>query len=148
MSKEQLPLYKETIRDLCNSKDPFNYFNNFYLNLPACSVCGGQSGVFGKTFGTNRSIIEQLGRIDKRIGDDLRGRKEGYGTKCLGQTYEEFFQTIARTIDELNLREEIHGCCGLDPRGNPEDAARIINTVLPLYVRLRELGYAWYDLCG
>lgn len=111
------------------------YLNNFPRNLISDEEF---------SLANYRSIVQD--RLNKRIGDTLKEMdKRHFSNYYLGKTYEEFFADIDRSAESEGFvgkrREELE-----KQIKQKRKSTQTNETILPIYFRLRAMGYKHQEL--
>ena len=143
LSEQQLEAAREQVEQEIDllSVDPLlskihRYLNNFEMWLPG---------------GANRRFSEQLDHMDRTYREyyaEYGASVEDVGSKNsqlrLNQSDRQFYATIDRAIEEEGLpQEEIEA---FNRRELPMTLTQFRQKILPLYIRLRAIGYTREDL--
>ena len=94
----------------------------------------------GRLFGGfQRRLIERMGSMDKKI------RGENYSERARNRTHRKFYQDVDQATREVGIDEgeilefqEYHGY------EKDEEKERISRRIFPIYIALRQKGYAHY----
>jgi len=139
-----------------------DYLNNFYLKIPGSSgdnLHEVSSEFFGQR--TKMLLDMQRRRIDLYRGKDeteehfaQEGRETGYSDKYIFGTEQQFKEDIKTAIEQSDidknaLAQYIDGYIQ-ESRGAPKhskyDPELYERLILPVYIKLREMGYSRQDL--
>lgn len=118
--------------EVYKKQDPINwksnYFNNFYALLAE------------KNRKHREWLMEQfptpLGQLVA-----LKGEGNPYSPLMSSQTYKEFIQTVDKEAEALKLDRK-----KIDEFADEFSVEKLSDYLFPLYTRLREMGYNYYDL--
>lgn len=101
------------------------YFNNFYGNLPG---------------GYRRRLLESAPELK-----NMKKWDKGSSKSIEKQTVSEFFETIDRVINEMELDvSEIVAIQNNTTLNSVEKYSNLYDMILPVYTKLREMGYKHY----
>ena len=128
------------------------YFRNFLGNLPNPNFPENESDVAGKSHIRSRwmdRFYKAPGIFDIKIGEKYNDPQFGFSDLLLSQTYRDFFFTIDQLIEELGLNGAIETYYRLEkeePDKKTKHNEEFLKGMLPLYVRLLQMGYNYEDL--
>ncbi len=128
-------------------KDGEIYFNNFPFLFPA-------SKELVSDFADYRRMIKKISKESYKIGDDYKSAEleQKHSKKWLEQTWEEFFAEIDKAVGESgfslkdiqDMRDQIERTKDFAEREKLKYKA--LEELIPVYAKLREMGYERYDL--
>ncbi len=122
------------------------FFNNFELLFPLSEKVGGELLDY-------RRAIKTGHKEEQKIAQDMSsGERNKHNSKFLYRTWKDFFVDVDKAVEESGLSlEEIQKM--RDAKWSEKDSKkredlnyRLAVELIPVYVRLREMGYERYDL--
>ncbi|TSC78074.1 MAG: hypothetical protein G01um101424_208 [Parcubacteria group bacterium Gr01-1014_24] len=132
------------------------YMNNFYTRLPATSGKDAREHTarLGRGNRSLEQVLEDRGkkwkewylRPDK--DEEARRKERGFSKRRWEETDDDFLKSVEQAIKETNIdKQELKEYIAMIAKDHHKhDPKKEVVLLLPLYIKLREMGYTHNDL--